>query len=155
MRLTGLLSLALPAALFAQAPVTAQPSDTQAVLATIERMAAGMRSKDSAQMMTAFHPTARLVGMRPAAQGSTRMQVLTAAQFAGFAAHDPRPDWTERFFEVEIRMRGSLATVWARYDFHFGPTFSHCGIDAIQLLKTDQGWQIVSIADTYEATGCR
>jgi hypothetical protein len=51
-------------------------------------------------------------------------------------------------------VRGTLATVWAEYDFHFGTTFSHCGVDAVQLLRTAAGWKIVSIADTYETEGC-
>ena len=51
-------------------------------------------------------------------------------------------------------MSGSLATVWAAYDFHFGQTFSHCGVDAVQLLRTAQGWRIMSIADTFVREGC-
>ena len=51
-------------------------------------------------------------------------------------------------------MSGTLATVWADYDFHFGKTFSHCGVDAVQLLKTAEGWKIVSIADTFVREGC-
>jgi hypothetical protein len=49
---------------------------------------------------------------------------------------------------------GTLATIWADYDFHFGQTFSHCGVDAVQLLKTAEGWKIVSLADTFVLEGC-
>ena len=35
-----------------------------------------------------------------------------------------------------------------------GQTFSHCGVDSVQLLKTADGWKIMSIADTYVREGC-
>ena len=83
------------------------------------------------------------------------MQELTAGQFADFVARDTRAPWIERTWNPEVRVRGTLATVWAAYDFHFGTQFSHCGVDAVQLLKVpSRGWQIVSIADTFERDGC-
>ena len=60
----------------------------------------------------------------------------------------------ERAFRPQVRIRGTLADVWTEYDFHFGQTPSHCGVDSIHLLKISGAWKIVSIADTYEATGC-
>ena len=60
----------------------------------------------------------------------------------------------ERAWNPEVRVEGTLATVWAEYDFHFVSTFSHCGVDAVQLLRTGSGWKIVSIADTYQREGC-
>ena len=74
------------------------------------------------------------------------------------SARSWRPDQRARLDRARVVARGSrsrtLATVWAEYDFHFGQTPSHCGVDAVQLLKTPAGWKIVSIADTYEPTGC-
>ena len=82
------------------------------------------------------------------------MQRITAAEFAAFVARDKRAAWTERAFNPQVRVSGTLATVWAEYDFHFGQAFSHCGVDAVQLLKTAQGWRIMSIADTFVREGC-
>jgi len=125
-----------------------------AVLAVVERMFDGMRTRDSVKMISAFHPGARLVGMRRSSGGENKVQELTAEGFAAFVMRDTRPAWTEQLWEPEVRIRGTLATVWGAYDFHFGATFSHCGVDAIQLLQTSDGWRIVSIADTYEREGC-
>jgi hypothetical protein len=44
--------------------------------------------------------------------------------------------------------------VWTEYDFHLGTNFSHCGIDAFQLLKTSAGWKIVALSDTAQREGC-
>jgi hypothetical protein len=53
-----------------------------------------------------------------------------------------------------VTVDGTLASIWAPYDFHFGTTFSHCGVDAVHLLKTVDGWRITALADTYQTTGC-
>jgi hypothetical protein len=62
--------------------------------------------------------------------------------------------WNERMFAPEVRIDGSLATVWTEYDFHLGTQFSHCGVDAFQLLKTSAGWKIVALSDTARREGC-
>jgi hypothetical protein len=82
------------------------------------------------------------------------MQVLTGEQFVAFMMRDQRHPWIERLFEPEFRLEGTLATVWGWYDFHFGSTFSHCGIDAFSLLRTADGWRIAAIADTYQRESC-
>ncbi len=145
------------------APVTASsaqsgprndPAEEQAVLATVQRMFDAMRTKDTVAFREIFEPNARLVGMRTRASGEQVIQQLTWERFGSMMASDTRGQWNERAFNPEVRIRGTLATVWAEYDFHFGQRPSHCGVDAVQLLKTPAGWKIVSIADTYEATGC-
>jgi hypothetical protein len=137
------------------APVDAQSSDERDALATVQRLFDAMRAKDSATIRALFVPGGRLLGMRARPGGETVMQSLTADEFAAFVARDTRPVWIERAWNPEVRVRGTLATVWAEYDFHFGTQFSHCGVDAVQLLKVPhRGWQIVSIADTFERDGC-
>jgi membrane carboxypeptidase/penicillin-binding protein len=57
--------------------------------------------------------------------------------------------------DVEVRVDGPLATVWTYYDFFAGGEFSHCGYDAMQLLKVRGDWKIVALADTRRTEGCR
>ncbi len=137
-------------------PAQASPAgDEREVLATVQRLFDAMRTRDTATMQSLFAPGARLVGMRTRQTGEVVMQALTAGQFADFVARDTRAPWIERAWSPRVMVRGPLATVWAEYDFHFGTQFSHCGVDAVQLLKVpDRGWQIVSIADTFEREGC-
>ncbi len=137
------------------ASATKAPDDAQEVLAVVQRLFDAMRTKDTAAMRQVFDSQAVLVGMRPGKDGAPpHVQRLTAAEFAAFVARDQRPEWTERAFNPEVRVSGTLATVWAEYDFHFGQTFSHCGVDSVQLLKTADGWRIMSIADTFVREGC-
>jgi hypothetical protein len=154
--LTGLAAaVALaPQSVSAQASSAASRTEEQAVLATVQRLFDAMRTKDTAAFREIFEPNAKLVGMRTRQTGEQVVQVLPWDRFASFVASDQRAPWHERAWSPEVRIRGTLATVWAEYDFHFGQTPSHCGVDAVQLLRTPSGWRIVSIADTYEPTGC-
>jgi hypothetical protein len=113
-----------------------------------------MRAKDTAAFREIFEHNARLVGMRARQNGEQVVQVLPWDRFGAFMASDTRGPWIERAWSPEVRLHGTLATVGAEYDFDFGHTPSHCGVDAVQLLKTPSGWKIVSIADTYEPAGC-
>jgi hypothetical protein len=130
------------------------PDDRADIMATLQRLTDGMRTRDTALMRSAFVPGAKLVGMRTGQGGATIMQTITELQFAEFVMRDQRAPWVERVFDVEMKIEGTLASVWAPYDFHFGSTFSHCGVDAFQLLKLESGWKIVSLADTFQREGC-
>ena len=150
------LPIVLLAALSAYpAVVRAQSTDERDVVATVQKLFDAMRTRDTAAMRALFVPNARLFGMRTRQNGEVVLQSLTADEFASFVSRDTRAPWIERAFNPEVRVRGTLATVWAEYDFHFGTQPSHCGVDAVQLLKVpERGWQIVSIADTFERQGC-
>ena len=71
--------------------------------------------------------------------------------------------WQHTCCEIFIAPRGapgyrefnlSPSGEWAAYDFSFGTRHSHCGTDAFQLLRTVEGWKIVSLAVTYRTEGC-
>lgn len=135
-------------------PSMAQSPEAPAVLAVVQKLFDAMRAKDTAAFRAVFEPGARLTGIRTRPAGEVVLQVLPWEQFAKFALSDTRGEWLERAWSPEVRVRGTLATVWAEYDFHLGGKATHCGVDAVQLLKTAGVWQIVAIADTYEPTGC-
>ena len=147
------LLLLLPA-VAARATDAGSQDDARDVLAVVQRLFDAMKARDTAGVRAAFEPRARLVGMRTRQDGTVVLQQLSVDEFVAFIGRDARDPWIERAFEPEVRVRGTLATVWAQYDFHFGRQFSHCGVDAVQLLKLADGWKIVSLADTFEREGC-
>jgi Putative lumazine-binding len=151
MRLPGLLLLALVGA---QPAVAQLSTEESSALSTVQEMFKAMRTRDTALLRSLFEPGARLTGIRTRADGAAFVQVINLDQWVQYVARDPRPDWTERAFDPRIQVQGTLAQIWAEYDFHFGQTFSHCGVDAVQLLKLDGRWLIVSIADTFQKQGC-
>jgi hypothetical protein len=149
------LSLILLAAALTPAPPAIAAPDTASrreVLAVLDSVMQAMATRDTALLARQFLPGARLVGMRPR-DGGTVLQALTVPEFAAFMARDQRERWVERLHQPEVRIDNTLATVWARYDFHFGTRLSHCGTDSFQLLRTGDGWKILSLAAESRADG--
>jgi hypothetical protein len=59
-------------------------------------------------------------------------------------------EMTERIWSPEVRVRGTIATLWAPYDFYVGKDLSHCGFDAFQLVRSPEGWKWAAVTYTYE-----
>lgn len=62
--------------------------------------------------------------------------------------------WSEPIWDTKIEIDGNLAQVWTKYAFYVGKKFSHCGVDAFQLVKEDGKWKIFHLADTRQSQGC-
>jgi hypothetical protein len=58
--------------------------------------------------------------------------------------------FTERGFNPQVLIAGPLATVWLPYDFYLDGAWSHCGVDAFTLLKTEEGWRIATLVWSVE-----
>ena len=62
--------------------------------------------------------------------------------------------FTERYWDEELLISDALAVFWASYDFHIDGEFSHCGIDALNLIKIDGEWKIGHAMWTIQRPGC-
>jgi hypothetical protein len=132
----------------------AQEDEEAAVMAVVEGLFDAMRAGDSTAMRAALHPsaTAATAFLREGVPTLTRETSLD-----GFvqAVGTPHADvWDERIWDAEVEVDGPLATAWMKYAFYAGETFSHCGVDAFQLFKGQEGWKIFHIADTRRQEGC-
>ena len=143
--------LLIPA--LARGQATANPPDERAaVLAVVQRLWDAMKARDTAMARSVFDSSATL-SRAVTRNGEARVQLTPVSAFIEALSHATEP-WNERMFAPEVRIDGSLATVWTEYDFHLGDKFSHCGVDAFQLLKTSAGWKIVALSDTARREGC-
>ncbi len=123
------------------------------MLQTVRHLFDGMRAGDSTQVRAAFMPDARMMTViRRNDTGTLRMGSLD-----GFvtAVGEPREAvWDERLWDVQVRIDGPIATVWAPYAFYLGDELSHCGVNAMQLIRRPGGWKIYHIADTRQQENC-
>lgn len=141
-----LLTLAAPAA-------AQNPADRDSVLAVVRRVFDGMRTGDSALARSAFTPNAMLATTL-VRQGTPMLQVDTLDNFIRFVG-SPRTDVVdERLRNEVVHIDGPLAVVWTEYSLYVGTRFSHCGVDAFQLVRTTNGWKIFALADTRRRQGC-
>lgn len=126
------------------------------VVAVIQKMFDGMRKGDSAMVSATFHSTMRLQTTFTNKAGQATL--VTENSPANFlkAVGTPHPEvYDERILNYEVRVDDNLATVWTPYEFYAGEKFSHCGVNAFQLFKSDKGWKIIHIVDTRRKEGCK
>lgn len=146
--ITLVLGLLVPSLVQAQ-------SDSAAVLAVMTRLFEGMRKGDSAMVRSTFHPKMGTMTTAVVKQGTPTADFGDLNGFAKAVGTPHAEAYDERVYNPEVRIDGTLATIWVEYSFFVGTKFSHCGIDAFQLVKEGTEWKIVAIADTRRKTGCR
>ena len=133
-----------------------QNTTEKAIMKPIELLFEAMHRGDSAMASKAFSVNPTITTVMKDKNGNT---VLCADDLEKFmnAVGTPHPEpWSEKVWDVEIRSADNLATAWMNYAFYVGKRFSHCGVDAFQLVReTDGEWRIFFIADTRKTTDCR
>ena len=122
------------------------------VMAPIKALFDGMRTRDTALMRSAFAPGAMMGGVPRAGQPVRFEQVDGFLKAIAGAPAGTLLD--EQLYDVDVRIDGGLASVWAFYTFSLGERFSHCGVDAFQVVRTDAGWKITALADTRRQQDC-
>lgn len=134
----------------ATAPMAAPEED--AVLAAVQRFFDTMAAKDVDGAEEVLVPEGRLFSVR-VVDGEKVVRSSTNQEFLD-RLKDSEGDWLERMWDADVRVRGDIATVWTPYDFHINGELSHCGIDALDLVKIDGAWMITGGSYTVERDGC-
>lgn len=127
-------------------------ADTGAVIAAVEQLFGAMAKRDTASARALLLPGSRFIAMATdGAPAAPRIQGDSV--FLRRLASDTTP-LLERMWEPVVRFTGPLATVWTPYDFHVNGKWSHCGVDAVTLVRTGAAWRISEIAYTVQRQGC-
>ena len=142
------------ALLFAAVPAQAGPrEERREVLATVQRLFDAMAARDQAALMAEVIPEGRITSHR-VRDGRVVVQTSGWTEWAASVA-GANAALEERMYDPQVRIRGSLATVWTDYTFHLNGAFSHCGIDLFDMAKVDGRWRVLNISYTAETEGCR
>ncbi len=128
-------------------------AEQEAAMAPVDLLFDGMRAKDTAMIRAAFVEDGVLRGPALRQDGTWGINTTSVDDFVATIARIDRVI-DEPLFDVEVRIDGPLATVWAEYDVFVDGEFSHCGVDAFQLVNLGDGWKILNIADTRRREGC-
>ena len=126
--------------------------EEQAVMSVVNRLFESMQGQQADALRSLFIPEGRLVSTTR--QDKSSIRILTLDEFTKLVAETKEP-YRERMFNPEVRVEGDAATVWGRYDFHAGARLTNCGVNAIQLVKTAEGWKIVHITSTILTENCQ
>lgn len=120
----------------------------------IKSLFEGMKTKNGQLLQDAFHPDALMhtvvVGDDGAKLGSNQVQ-----DFVSRVVNTPAStQLDERILDYQIKIDGDMASAWTPYRFYVNDSFSHCGVNSLQLIKTAEGWKITYIIDTRKKQGC-
>lgn len=129
-------------------------NEEEAVLAVVKQLFEGMRTGDSSMVHAVFHDEVELYTTLINKEGKP---VLHKGSLQGFLDAVGSPHdvvWEEPIWDTEIRIDGTLAQVWTKYAFYAGDKFSHCGVDAFHLFKSEAGWKVFHLTDTREWKNC-
>lgn len=139
--------------LLATTPSLAESQAAEAaVLAAVEQMFEGMRTADPQLVRGVLAKDARFA-VRDARSGPVTIQAQAVDGWVG-SIGGSEGSWDEQIYDVEVRVDGTMASVWAPYTFYLDRTISHCGINSIELLEDGEGWKVTQISDTRRRNDC-
>ena len=144
--LLALLALAAP-------PTTASAHERRAVLTAVREFFDALAAKDEKRLMATVVPEGRISAQRNR-DGKTQLRTQGWAEWAKSVA-GAQEALEERMHDPQVRVSGSIASVWTYYTFRRNGAFSHCGFDNFDMAKLDGRWKIVNISYTVETEGCR
>lgn len=137
------------------APVVyAQSGEQGAVKKVINNLFTAMRTSDTVLLKSVFAPEMVLQSVMNKRDGSVGLVTEKAAAFIKSVGTPHKEVYDERIVITDVKIDGPMASVWAPYKFYLGSTFSHCGVDVFQLMKTAEGWKIIYIVDTRHKDNC-
>jgi Domain of unknown function (DUF4440) len=138
----------IPIALCAQC-LSAGESEEKNVIATVQKFFDAMAAHDPDAARALSIAEGRVIGV-----GEKRTTNMSQEDFAVRLGETRKSAYLERMWNPKVLIRGSIANVWADYDFHLDGKRTHCGIDSFSLVKSGETWKIAGIVYTVETTGC-
>lgn len=138
---------------FGALPAIAQIEQSE-VRAVIDQLFTGMRSGDSTLVRKSFTTDATLQSVVTGPNGATDSPKSSVEGFIKAVGTPHNEIWDEQAYDVVIHIDGPMATAWVPYKFYRGGQFSHCGVNALTLIKLNNGWKIGSITDTRRKEQC-
>ena len=153
MKRRDIILLALAASAAVTRTGATQGAEQQSVLAVVQKLFDGMRAADTVAVRSAFVEGARfaLIDSR-ATPPAIRFQAVDGWITA---IGNSAKRWDEQIYDVQVRVDGNMAQVWAPYTFYLDNKVRHCGVDAIELLRVDGAWRITQLSDTQRREGCK
>ncbi|HMP99195.1 MAG TPA: nuclear transport factor 2 family protein [Cyclobacteriaceae bacterium] len=125
------------------------------VMDVVFQLFEGMRMADTSMIKSSFvsHPK-----MYTATKNQQAQPVLAEGSLKDFlqSVSKMQPNMmNEPIWDYKVQIDNDLAAVWTKYAFYFNNRFSHCGVDAFHLHRTNEGWKIFQLVDTRQREGCQ
>jgi hypothetical protein len=120
----------------------------------IQDLFKAMKSKDAALAKSVFAQNARLSTVETKDKKSV-VKEGDIAKFIEFIGTPSENIYDEQVLSYDVKIDGDMATVWTPYEFYLNDKLLHCGVNAFQLFKGEEGWKILQITDTRRKENCK
>ena len=124
------------------------------VKATINKLFEGMYKGDSSLVHSVFHSSNRLMTCYIDKNGAEQLAEENLQDFLDAVGSPHEEIWDEKITFTSVLVDLHLAQVWTEYEFYLDGKFSHCGINAFQLVKENGNWKIIQLIDTRKRDNC-
>ena len=141
-----LLLFCLPLASLAQT-MEPTPQEQVAIMQAVDNLFEGMKKADSTLVRASFTPTATLQTVTNT-MGMVSVKNQSVDGFVGGIGKAKPKDLDEEVQPYQIMIDGDLATTFVPYTFRYKGEISHCGANAITLVRLGGEWKIQAITDT-------
>ena len=117
-----------------------------AVLAVVDSAMAAINSGDVVALSNVMTDSGQVY----AARDREGVPMFTMRTAASQRAAGKRAPIIERGFDAEVRVAGTMASVWLPYDLWANGKWSHCGIDQFTLVQVGAAWRIANLTYSVE-----
>ncbi|MFK7949032.1 MAG: nuclear transport factor 2 family protein [Saprospiraceae bacterium] len=121
----------------------------------IDQLFDGMRETDSTKIRAVVYPNATLKTISTNKKGKSKINTGSMEQFIASVGSEHDGVYDEKIWSYDIKVDGNMATAWTEYTFYVDKKLLHCGVNAFELFKSDEGWKIIGITDTRRKNNCK
>ena len=121
----------------------------QEVQKTIESFFEGFHQKDTIKLKSVCSDKIILQYISESKTKGNKLSDETAKEFYKSIATIPSNlKFNEKILSYNIQIDGSMAHVWAPYEFYLNDKLSHSGVNTFTLFKEKDTWKIIYLIDT-------
>lgn len=132
--------------LFSVSLCNAQKQDVQR---TIEIFFEGFHQKDTLKMQSVCSSKIILQSISESAVKGNKLSDETAKElYKSIVSIPSTMKFQEKIISYNIQIDGTMAHVWAPYEFLVNDKLSHSGVNTFTLFKEKDSWKIICLIDT-------
>lgn len=121
----------------------------QEVQKAIEIFFEGFHQKDSVKIKTVCADKMILQSIRESSIKGNKLSNESAGEFYKSIATIPSTmKFLEKILSYNVQIDGTMAHVWAPYEFYLNDKLSHTGVNSFTLFKEKDSWKIIYLIDT-------
>lgn len=144
-----------PSAAAAQAkPAATTRTDTAAVIAAFQTFLDAIATRDSVLAMSVVMADGVAAAAANDGRPARLPRVRSLLDDARRMGQPGGGAMLERIWAPKVLLDGTMAVLWAPYDFHVDGRFTHCGIDTATLFFDGTRWKILTLTYTVQPSGC-